>query len=54
MYKPTDTYIQKSISNGIKLLNEALEESTDKAQTAQDILNEFKKQLFDPDDPNLW
>ena len=54
MDKPTDIYIQKLISDGIKLLNESMEQSTDKAQAAKDILKEFKKQLFDPDDPNLW
>lgn len=54
MYDPNDSYIQKLIRNGIKTLNDALEESTNKQQTATDILKEFKKELFDPDDSGLY
>ena len=54
MYNPKDAYIQKLIRAGIKELKTALEESTDKQKTATDILKEFKKELFDPDDPGLY
>ena len=50
MYDASDPYIQKLIRNGIKELKEALRESTDKQQTSADILKEFKKELFDPDE----
>ena len=50
MYDASDPYIQKLIRNGIKELKEALRESTDKQQTSIDILKEFKKELFNPDE----
>ena len=46
-------YNPKLIRAGIKELRTALEESTDKQETSKDILNQFKKELFNPDDPNL-
>lgn len=57
MYDASDPYIQKLIRNGIKELKEALRESTDKQQTSADILKEFKKELFNPDElywGELW
>ena len=50
MYDPNDSYIKKLIDNGIRNLVEAIDESTNKQQTKEDILKKFKKEVYDEDD----
>lgn len=45
MYVPTDDYIQKCIKEGIKKLQEAYDESTDKMQTCKDICEKIEKEF---------
>lgn len=50
MYDPNDSYIKKLIDNGIRNLVEAIDESTNKQQTKEDILKKFNKEVYDEDD----
>ena len=54
MYDPTDSYIQGLINKGIKLLEEAISESTNKLQTKQDIQKKLEKELGISDDIAMW
>ena len=54
MYNPDDSYIQNLINKGIRLLEDAIYESTDKLKTKQDIQNKLKKELGISDDIDMW
>ena len=54
MYDPTDSYIQSLINKGIKLLEEAIYESTNKLQTKQDIQDKIEKELGISDNITMW
>lgn len=54
MYDPNDSYIQNLINKGIRLLEDAISESTDKQKTREDIQHKIEKELGISDDITMW
>lgn len=53
MYNPKDSYIQNQIYAAIRILKAALDESTDKLQTTEDICNVLNKEFAIEAEPKV-
>ena len=54
MYDPKDKYIQNLIAQASRLIRDAVHESTNKAETQEDIIKELKKLLPIEEKIEVW